>query len=44
MNVYKGRVTNEPRETNLSLKLVLKLLQPLKKVGEILSVITSSQI
>ena len=44
MDVYKGREIGELREINLGSKLVLKLSEPFKKVGEILLVITSSQI
>ena len=44
MDVYKGREIGEPRETNLGSESVLKLSKPLKKKGEILPVITSSQI
>ena len=32
MDVYKGREIGEPRETNLSSKLVLKLSEPVKKI------------
>ena len=44
MDVYKGREIGEPRKTNLDSKLVPKLSEPFKKVGEILPVIASSQI
>ena len=33
MDVYKGREIGEPRETNLGLKVVLKLSEPFQKRG-----------
>ena len=44
MDMYKGRKTGEPRETNLDSKVVLKLSEPFNKIKEIFPVITSSQI
>ena len=44
MDVYKGREIGELKETNLGLKVVLKLSELFKKVEEILLAITSLQI